>query len=272
MVPRQSKTTDDTKSDTNAVSTRNQSTTVCYTYKDKVVIDYQFRCEQDSIISEYPLYVKFSKERGIDEGGVQRDMFTAFWDDAYTRLFEGSATVIPMVHSHMDMSTLVTLGKIISHGYLATGIIPDRIALPSLLAALLSPGVRISRVVLLDAFLNYISTAEREIFKGALEVQDSFQPDLLDQIIGVLSRFGCRVVPTLLSLTNMIEQAARYEFCLKPAAALATIYSGIPLCHKPYWNKKSPDEIAALHSRLTANPSKVLAMLDASTIRSPAEE
>ena len=45
MVPPRSKTTDNTKSDTNAVSTRNQSTTVCYTYKDKVVIDYQFRCE-----------------------------------------------------------------------------------------------------------------------------------------------------------------------------------------------------------------------------------
>jgi len=130
--------------------------------------------EEESIVSEYPLYVKFKKERGIDEGGVQRDMFTAFWNKAYTHLFEGSTTVIPMVHSHMDMSTFVTLGKIISHGYLATGIIPDRIALPSVLTALLGPGVMISTAVLLDAFLDYISVVERAVFKSALQVCDSF--------------------------------------------------------------------------------------------------
>jgi len=75
-----------------------------------------------------------------------------------------------------------------------------------------------------------------------------------------------------LSLPSIIKQAAKYEFYLKPAAALATIYSGIPLCHKSYWNKKSPDEIVALHSKLTADILKVLSMLDASNIHSPAEE
>jgi len=60
-------------------------------------------------------------------------------------------------------------------------------------SVLLGPGVRISTEVLLDAFLDYISAAELVIFKSVLEVRDSFQPDLLDQIIGVLSQFGCIV-------------------------------------------------------------------------------
>ena len=52
------------------------------------------------------------------------------------------------------------------------------------------------------------------------------------------SQFGGRMVPATSLLISIIEQGARYEFCLKPAAALAIIHSGIPLCHKSYWNEK----------------------------------
>ena len=229
--------------------------------------------EQESVALEYPMYVKFDGEVGVDEGGVQRDMFTAFWEEAYTHLFEGATTVVPMVHSQMDMTTYVLLGRLISHGYLATGILPDRIALPSLLVALLGPSVKISTSTLLEAFLDYVSATERTILKRALDnCNVSFQPEELDQIIAILSRFGCRIMPTPSSLISIIEQAARYEFCLKPAAALAVLHSGIPSCHKAFWNGKSPDDIVSLHCRLIATPSKVLAMFDLSSVRNPAEE
>jgi len=226
---------------------------------------------QEEIALEYPLFIKFTGELGIDEGGVQRDMLTAFWDEAYTRLFEGSTTVIPMIHSQMDMSTFTTLGKVVSHGFLATGIIPDRIGLPSQLVALIGPDVKLLPTVLLNAFLDYISVAERELFKAAQE-KTTFEPDFSSQILSVLSRFGCRVVPTPSSLIAITENAARFEFCLKPAAALATMYSGIPSCHRAYWDGKSADVLVKLHHRLTVTPSKVLAMLDVSSFISPVEE
>ena len=47
---------------------------------------------------------------------------------------------------------------------------------------------------------------------------------------------SCRLVPTPSSLISVIEQAARYEFCLKPAAPLATLHFGIPSCHKAFWD------------------------------------
>ena len=112
-----------------------------------------------------------------------------------------------------------------------TGILPDRIALPSLLVALLGPSVKISTFTLLDAFLDYISATERTVLKKALDnCNATYEPEELDQIIAILSQFECRMVPTPSSLISIIEQAARYEFCLKPAAALAIIHSGIPLC------------------------------------------
>lgn len=40
-----------------------------------------------SIVLEYPLYIKFSGEMEVDEGGVQRDIFIAFWKDITVSIF-----------------------------------------------------------------------------------------------------------------------------------------------------------------------------------------
>jgi len=70
----------------------------------------------------------------------------------------------------------------------------------------------------------------------------------------------------------MIAQAANYEFCVKPAAALAILHSGIPSAHKAFWDKKSPDDIYILHCKLIATPEKVIAMFDSSDACSSAQE
>lgn len=68
-------------------------------------------------------------------------MLSAFWVDAYARLFEGSKTLVPMVHPGLDMSIFPILGRIISHGYLACGVLPVCIALPTLITMVLGPTV-----------------------------------------------------------------------------------------------------------------------------------
>ena len=90
-----------------------------------------------SIVGEYPTTVKYIGEKGADEGGVQRDMFSSFWEKAHSSLFEGATTLIPMVHPQIDLSVYSILGRILSHGYLATGILPDCVALPTLFQSLL---------------------------------------------------------------------------------------------------------------------------------------
>jgi len=61
-----------------------------------------------SVILEYLMFVKFSDE---DEGGVQRDMFTAFWDQCYSLLFDGCSTLVPLLHSQMDLTELLQLAE-----------------------------------------------------------------------------------------------------------------------------------------------------------------
>ena len=166
-------------------------------------------------------------------------MYSAFWEEAYSHLFDGAMILIPLVHAQTDMGVFPILGKIISHGYLASGYLPVRISLPSLIAMLLGPSVTIPRSFLLDALMDYISDNEREKLKIALRYKgtsSSFPtPEMKSDVISMMSRFGCREMPTPRNLAELIVNVAKYEFCTKPAAAIAMMYYAIPDDHKPFW-------------------------------------
>ena len=39
----------------------------------------------------------------VDLGGIQCEMYSAFWEKAYQLLFEGATTLIPMIHPQTDV-------------------------------------------------------------------------------------------------------------------------------------------------------------------------
>ena len=41
--------------------------------------------QSGEIIKESPLFIAYDLELAVDEGGVTRDMFSAFWEEAYSR-------------------------------------------------------------------------------------------------------------------------------------------------------------------------------------------
>lgn len=47
-------------------------------------------------------------------------MFSAFFEEAYKHLFDGSSLLCPVVHPEMDVSQLKTMGFIISHAYMVS--------------------------------------------------------------------------------------------------------------------------------------------------------
>lgn len=64
----------------------------------------------DDIILEYPLKIEFNGEQAYDLGGVSRDAISAFWNEAYQKLFDGSTLFIPLMNPHSDFSSLPVLG------------------------------------------------------------------------------------------------------------------------------------------------------------------
>ena len=225
----------------------------------------------DDILQECPIRIEFENEMAVDQGGVTRDMFSAFWEKCYSTLFEGSKLLVPLFHPQTDASVFPIIGRIISHGYLVSGFMPVRIALPTLVSILCGPGKTLPSSILRDAFLDYISSTERLLFKEALQCV-VFTPKLQEKLLNTLTRFGCRHLPTPSNLLKCLHQIAQYEFCCKPAAAIALIHSGIPATHSQFWNTTSADGICALYKSLTVSASKILSVLVFREFRNPAEE
>ena len=97
------------------------------------------------LLREYPFRITYKGERAIDTGGVSRDLFSAFWEEAYIKDFDGSSTYIPCVHPHCDISRYSVLGAILAHGFMSSGVLPNRLAFPVIAFTLLGSDVIICR-------------------------------------------------------------------------------------------------------------------------------
>ena len=104
-------------------------------YKDVIELYSDF----SRLADEFPFRIAFDDEQALDTGGVARDLFSGFWIHACQRHFDGSGTLVPALHPHVDMRVFPLLGTILSHGYLACGFLPVQIAFPVIAAAVLEP-------------------------------------------------------------------------------------------------------------------------------------
>jgi hypothetical protein len=198
----------------------------------------------------------------MDCGGVSRDMLSGFWEEAYQKLFDGCRLLTPVIHPQVDMKVLPVIGRILSHGYLASGFLPVRIALPTLACILLGPTVNIPDGILLNTFPDCLSEYEAEVIREALNRTKAFGSKLQAKLMDMLSRFGCREVPNCINVKDVIGKVARYEFIAKPLAAVAMINTGIPLLHTSFWSRKSVEDLRLLYLGLTATSAKVLEIIE----------
>ena len=184
---------------------------------------------RQDIVREYPLFIGYESENAIDEGGVSRDMLSAFWEAAYQTLFDGANILVPFIYPSTDLAMFSVLGRIISHGYLASEFLPIRISFPSLPSMLLGSALAdIPKSFQLDALMDYISASERDKLKSALRCKGtSFSVEMRSALVSTLSRFDCRDMPTPSNLADLIVKVARHEFNCKPIGVIAMIHSSI---------------------------------------------
>ncbi|KAL5505619.1 hypothetical protein EMCRGX_G007083 [Ephydatia muelleri] len=171
-----------------------------HVYED-VIKTYEDNLEE--ILKDYPFRVRFINEKAVDMGGVCRDLFSAFWEDSYVKIFDGEKLLVPAVRPNPDMAVLRLHGTILSHGFMVCGFLPIRIAFPVLAAIFFGPEVEVPDSIILDSFIDYLAAYESSFISQALtKVQNNNQlPSTLQgQIISTLSRMGCVQVPTKANL------------------------------------------------------------------------
>ena len=216
-----------------------------------------------SRLKEFPFRVHYRDEKAIDTGGVSRDMFSGFWEHAYLKQFDGGDILVPASHPGVNMTTMAVLGTILSHGFLSCGYIPIRLAFPVLCFAVLGPTCQIPDGIVMQSFIDYISSYEGKVLRDALqETNPSFTVPMQDTLIDLLSRFGCREMPTPQNLSQLLKNIARHEFLVKPLAGLYALHSGVPEAHKGFWSMFSVQDLFELYLRLNATSAAVLARIE----------
>ena len=218
------------------------------------------------------LRIKFEDERGIDAGGLIRDAFSAFWEKSYGYHCDGSAALVPLIHPSSDLDTLGLLGRILSHGYILCGYLPVRIVFPSLCAMLLGSNVKVPADILVDSFKEYLPEIDRMHLQQCFTSRSEISMELKSALVSIFSRFGCLEVPTASNILRLCEQVAMYEFLIKPMAAINAISSGIASEHREFWNSMSVHDFHDLYLALTANPLKIIQLIEEPCFTDPTQE
>ena len=155
--------------------------------------------------------------------------------------FDGGNLLVPVIYPGTDMADMPSFGTVMSHGFLASGFLPLRLAFPVVAAVLFGPSVEVPDAIIMDLFVDYISSYEGGInLKEALKVSwpptSSYIDDLQSKLIYIFSRFGCRQIPTPENIHQLIIGVARHEFLVKPLGALYALNSGVPDEHRDFWS------------------------------------
>ena len=191
-------------------------------------------------------------------------MFSAFWDEAYLKHFDGERLLVPSVRPGTDMSELKLLGTILSHGFMVCGFLPIRIAFPVVVATLLGPNVEIPDIILLESFVDFLSSHDSTILKDAvLQVQSNqfITSDVKSSLIDLLSRFGCTEMPTRNNLLRLIVGVAKHNFVGKPLGSLFTLRAGVPIQYGLFWDNYTIQKLFELYKALNATTVTVLKLL-----------
>ena len=242
-----------------------------------------YKSSLGSILEEYPFRIKYNEERAVYIGGVARDMFSAFFYEVYNKMFDGASLLVPTLLPHIDISTWSLLGTIISHAFLVCGILPIRIALPCLSCVLLNRGDQLPQEILTETFIDSLSYHDATSFKQAFQEvkegsgttcipKEKFSSLTQSVIFSVLSRYGCREMPTPRNLYKLVNQVAKYQFLMVPASAYAQMKSGIPNTHIDFWNSMSLGELYSLYRALHTSPSKILQLIEEPVFDNPAQQ
>lgn len=223
------------------------------------------------LVNTIPISVHFEGEEALDFGGVCRDFFSGFWEEAYVKMFDGVAFLTPVYHSDVDMDQFRVLGQILSHGYLCCGFIPTRISFPVLAFILLGLSTSITREILVQSLSELLSLVDHRAVALALKSKE-FTPRMRADLINILSRFGCRDVPTPQNLDDLLRSLAEHQFRLQPYAALSAMNGGVPEKHKPFWQAMGVGNLYCLCDALTAKPIKILDQIMEPDFNNPNEQ
>lgn len=215
---------------------------------------------EDPQVLHHNLAVCFDEDSGMGDG-VVREMFSVFWDKFVMLNCEGSSQFTLSVSPAMQPKDYVTVGRILTHGFVLCDSFPVQLARASLHQALFGS---VSDECLLDSFLMLLPEKEREAMRNGL---NGAKPFPLEEIIDILDDFRETTRPSPYNLRKLLLKIATAEFLTKPFLLLLKLREGMGA----FWNGLEKVELDVLYKLCCPTPARVANQL--STLpASPQEE
>lgn len=223
-----------------------------------------YQRELDDVIKEFPFRIEYLNERAVDTGGVCRDMFSGFWEEAYVKHFDGDRLLVPAINANCEMAKFPILGAILAHGFFACNFLPMRLGFPMIGSVLYGPNVQISDKMFLESLIDFVSVDDGCILHEATAscAATDFQPILKSRLIEMLGNLGCRKIPSPSNLKQLVISIAKYQFFVKPLGIIYTLRSRVPVGYHKFWTQLTVEKLFSLYQILNAKPSSVIKLIN----------
>jgi hypothetical protein len=143
--------------------------------------------------------LEFIGEIGVDDNGVSRDAYSAFWYEVLEKMAEGDTERVFVPNCTFDGPEWKATGRILLKGFVEYGIFDIKWSLVFTMALVRGEDC-VSDNMLLDSFLLFITDIERAAVAAAKsgDLDDTNRDDFVD----LLCRLGSHQIPTTESLVN----------------------------------------------------------------------
>uniref|UniRef100_A0A1A7Y3P9 Si:ch73-30l9.1 n=1 Tax=Iconisemion striatum TaxID=60296 RepID=A0A1A7Y3P9_9TELE len=176
------------------------------------VVDDLLAVFTDSSIINVTLKMDFLNEKAVDNAGVSREVYTAFWEQ-FLEQCEGEIERVPRLRPAFSEAEWQAVGRIWVKGFLDHGVMPVKLSLAFILACI--SGIdNVDSDTLMSSFLNYLPPIERSAVEKALQgtLEESDQEDLLD----LFTRMGSHSLPPQNGMKSAIEMMAHKAILQEP--------------------------------------------------------
>lgn len=209
----------------------------------------------DSSIINLTLKMNFVNEKAIDDAGVSREVYTAFWEQ-FLEQCEGESERVPRLRPDFCETEWQAVGRIWVKGLLDHGVIPVRLSKAFILACI--HGIdSVDIDTLMTSFLNYLPPVERSAVEKALQstMEESDEEDLLD----LFTRMGSHFLPPKNNIEAAIETMAHKAILQEPKYIVDCFSTPMALVQTKLSDKES---VLSLYESKKATGKRVVQLFE----------
>ncbi|XP_059389514.1 uncharacterized protein LOC132122967 [Carassius carassius] len=158
------------------------------------------------------LRVEFTNENAIDDDGVSRELYTAFWKDVLAQC-EGEDERVPRLRPDYSEREWQAVGRVWVKGYVDHGVMPIRLS-PAFILACIDGVDSVVEELLMSSFFKYLSASEQSVVEKA--IQGNLDENNAEDLLDLFSRMGSYCLPPKENIRSAILTMAHKVLLQEP--------------------------------------------------------